>query len=100
MIVDDDGKVIEKMSLSDLMTYLNLRPCDENSAKAEGSSISLRDQDSINTMQESVAAQSETSVSADNNDSCRINGREILFVILYLFILLFFSYIFFYFLHF
>ncbi|KAK0071351.1 hypothetical protein PV326_001343, partial [Microctonus aethiopoides] len=53
----------------------------ENSAEAEGSPTSLRNQDSINyTIQEPVTVQSETSVSADNNDnSFRINGRELLF---------------------
>ncbi|KAK0074163.1 hypothetical protein PV325_008684, partial [Microctonus aethiopoides] len=60
----------------------------ENSAEAEGSPTSLRNQDSINyTIQEPVTVQSETSVSADNNDnSFRINGRELLFVILIIFI--------------
>ncbi|KAK0090186.1 hypothetical protein PV326_004211, partial [Microctonus aethiopoides] len=65
VIVDDDEKVIGIISLSDLLFYLVLRPCGENSADAKGSSISLRDQDSMNTMQEPVAAQSETSA-ADN----------------------------------
>ncbi|KAK0167210.1 hypothetical protein PV327_004639 [Microctonus hyperodae] len=65
VIVDDDERVIGMISLSDLLFYLVLRPCGENGADDKDSSISLHDQDSINLMQEPVAAQCEASA-ADN----------------------------------
>ena len=60
VVVDDDDKVTGIISLSDLLFYLVLRPCGEDSSSNKTSSISLRVQDSVSKAPSSV--QSEASL--------------------------------------
>ncbi|XP_033211898.1 uncharacterized protein LOC117169575 [Belonocnema kinseyi] len=61
VVVDDDDRVIGIISLSDLLFYLVLRPCGEDSVSNKGSSISLRAQDSA-TSKAPSSAHSESSL--------------------------------------
>uniref|UniRef100_A0A0C9RVW0 Prkag2_1 protein n=1 Tax=Fopius arisanus TaxID=64838 RepID=A0A0C9RVW0_9HYME len=62
VVVDEDEKAIGIISLSDLLFYLVLRPCGEDTTSTKGSSISLRAQDSLSSTKVLSSAQSEASL--------------------------------------
>ncbi|KAK2582504.1 hypothetical protein KPH14_004803 [Odynerus spinipes] len=77
VVVDEDDKVIGIISLSDLLYYLVLRPCGENSNNANDSS-SLRTQDSVTsnvtnsqTETNQVDGEPETEQNGTSNDRSR-----------------------------
>jgi len=71
-VVDDEDKVIGIISLSDLLLYLVLRPCGEDSCGGEGVGSSIRQQDSGLQHQ----ASSDTTATIPEEDAGTLSETE------------------------
>jgi len=72
VVVDDEDKVIGIISLSDLLLYLVLRPCGEDSSGGEGVGSSVRQQDSGLQHQ----ASSDTTATIPEEDAGTLSETE------------------------
>ncbi|XP_015181525.1 PREDICTED: serine-rich adhesin for platelets [Polistes dominula] len=79
VVIDDDDKVIGIISLSDLLYYLVLRPCGEDSISTKDGS-SLRTQESVTSKVTDSQAETTTSVDGEpeteQNETGNSNSRD------------------------